>query len=266
MDKPSRIRDATLAERLLLGLHASLPAALLACGLLQLFPPASWSAPAQRPLWAAWAGIGAWLALSLMLAALPRRLLLWRWALTLSAVLLLAAALAGTALHSAQALSFALALVLLGAVCAALAPALGPHRLREHWRAAPSPAHAQKESARRWPLPAWRRLWRALPFWVAGGLLLEAFRLAHIVAREPQRGTGMVGMLTAFFLLLPAATLAPWLPRSTAALAVAAAALHAWLGLRSGLPQWWAAAALSLLVAWHVLLRRRTPRPPGIRT
>jgi hypothetical protein len=245
---------ASTAERFLLGLHATVPAALLAIALVQLFPPPQLAAQSQRPLWVVWSLIGLWLGLSLLAAALlRRRLLLWRAALATSTLLLLAAAWAGLALHTAQAMTFALALVALGAACAAcaaLAPAIGPRRLREQHRRAHAKAPARHPSR-----PLWRRLLAGFPFWAAGGLLIEAFRLAHVVAREPQRGAGMVGMLLAFFLLLPAATLAPWLRRTAVMLAVVAAAAYAWLALRSQLMQWWIAMALSLVVALQALLR-----------
>jgi hypothetical protein len=245
-------RGTSMAERIFLGLHATVPAALLAITLVQLFPPPQLTSPALRPIWAEWGAIGLWLMLTVLVAALPRRMLLWRAALAVTAALLLAAAFAGAALHTAQAISFALALGLLGAACAALTPALGPHRVREHRRAAGGNA-----APRRPVRPLWRRMLAGLPFWVSGGLLIEAFRLAHLVAREPQRSSGMVGMLVAFFLLLPAATLAPWLRRTPATLAIGAAAAYAWLAIRSDLMQWWAAAALSLAVAVHVLVRPR---------
>lgn len=242
------IRDATPAERFFLGLHASTPAALLVASLLQLFPPAQLASPALRPAWLSWAAIGLWLILSLLLALVRRRLLLWRLALVATAVMLLAVAWAGAALHAALSVSVALSLGLIGAACAALAPAIGPHRVRQHPQRAERRAHVPAQ-------PLWRRLWAGLPFWVAGGLLVEAFRLAHIVGSEPQRGSGMVGMLLAFFLLLPAATLAPWMRRTAALLAVAGALAYAWLAGRSGLPQWWLAAGLSLMTAMQLLLR-----------
>lgn len=242
------IRDATLAERFFLGLHASVPAALLVASLVQLFPPAQLVSPSLRPAWLSWAAIGLWGVLSLLLAFIRRRLLLWRLALAATAVMLLAAAGAGAALHAALSVSFALSLGLLGAACVALAPAIGPHQVRQHQQRADR--RAQSPDA-----PLWRRLWAGLPFWVAGGLFAEAFRLAHIVGTEPQRGSGMVGMLVAFFLLLPAATLAPWMRRTAAVLAVASALVYAWLAGRSGLPQWWLAAGLSLMVAMQLLLR-----------
>ena len=248
MDKPSD-RDATPAERFLLALHVTLPAALLAITLVQLFPPPQLSAPAQRPVWAVLGLLGLWLALSLLAALLRRRLRLWRFTLAATAVLMLAAAGAGLALHTAHAWAFALTLAGLGAACAALVPAIGPHRVREHRR-------ARGKVALRHPAPPLgRRLHAGLPFWVAGGLLVEAFRLAHFATHDPQRGSGMVGMLLAFFLLLPAASLAPWLRRTAAVLALAAAAAYAWLALRSGLTQWWVAAALSCAVAAQALRR-----------
>ena len=39
--------------------------------------------------------------------------------------------------------------------------------------------------------------------------------MAHIVAIEPARSSGMLGLLLAFFLALPAATLRHWAPRTS---------------------------------------------------
>lgn len=236
-------RDATLAERFFLGLHAMVPAALLAISLAQLFPPARWGALAQRPSWTLWGAVVLWLVFGLLPALLLRRpLMLWRTALVSTALLLMATASAGIALSSAQASPFALVLGALGVASLALATSLGPHRVREH---RPGRGLASKAVLAR-SRPLWRRLRASLPFWVAGGLMVEGFRLAHMSAGEPHRDSGMVAMLAAFFLLLPAATLASWLRRTAVVLAIAAAAVFAWLVLRSGLAQWGLGAVLSL--------------------
>ena len=97
---------------------------------------------------------------------------------------------------------------------------------------------------------------QALSFWLAGLLAIESFRIAHIVAAEPARSAGMLGLLVAFFLVLPAATLQAWWPRAAAVLAALAAAALAGLAWRSGMAVWGGAAALCLAMGIAVLHRQ----------
>jgi MFS family permease len=232
-------------ERLLLGLYAAVPLALLVATLIQLFPPSGLAAPASRPAWLDWATVGGW-SIAALLFATVRSLWSWRAALGATAALLLGAAAAGLWLHTADAGLFAIALTVLAGACAALAAAIDPRRVRHH---RPTTARAAALPHARPRLH--RRIARGLPFWIVTAIMVESFRLAHLSGAGPQRGAGMVGMLLAFFLLLPAAALNTWLPRSAAALAAICAGVSGWLGWRSGLPQWWIACALSTtMAAW----------------
>ena len=98
--------------------------------------------------------------------------------------------------------------------------------------------------------------WPHWPFVVVAALALESFRLGHIVATGAARPSGMAGLLVAFFLALPAATLRHWWGRWAAMLWLLAGAAYAGLGHKSGLPQWAVAAALCLWQpAWAVRAR-----------
>ena len=95
------------------------------------------------------------------------------------------------------------------------------------------------------------------PFWLSGVLAVESFRLAHIVATEPARSSGMLGLLLAMLVALPAATLRHWAPRTTAALWLLAALADGGLAAKAGLWQWAAAAALCTAAAGAPLLQRQ---------
>ena len=92
---------------------------------------------------------------------------------------------------------------------------------------------------------------------MSGVLAVESFRLAHIVATEPARSSGMLGLLIAFFVALPAATLRHWAPRTSIGLWVLAVLAYGGLAARAGLWQWAAAAGLCVLTAAVPLVRKR---------
>lgn len=247
--------SASLAERLLLALHAALPATLLCMGLVHLLPPSGLAPLALRPAWPTWMAVGLWLGLSMLIAGLHRRMGLWQAALRGTAVACALAGAAGVALRTAQGITFALALGALAAACLWLAANVGAHRVRAHPRQrGDGPGRASPRG--------WRRFGAAWPFWMTGMFWLASFYCAHVLAREPHRGLGMWGMLAAFFLLLPAATLAPWLRWTSVGLAAVAAALLGWLALRSGAALPLAGVLLAAAVgvqAW----RRRPARSVG---
>lgn len=249
--------------RFWIALHATVPAALVAAVVLHLWPPAGWPALAQRPAWATWALIGGWLLGSLACAALLRGTVLWRTALGAAGVLLALAAASGLALSAPIGWAMGSALIVLGLACAALAASIGPARVQPARRgrhphaAAPSPRH--QRAARPW------NVWLAAqaahaPFWLTGALAVESFRLAHIVAAGAARPSGMVGLLLACLVALPAATLRSWLPRTSAALWCLAALGYAGLAFKAGLPQWAVAAACCTLAALVAALHRRAGR------
>lgn len=118
-------------------------------------------------------------------------------------------------------------------------------RLQAMWHPPPATSRAS------W----WQRTtaWPHWPFVVVAALALESFRLGHIVATGAARPSGMAGLLVAFFLALPAATLRHWWGRWAAMLWLLAGAAYAGLAHKSGLPQWEVAAALCLWQpAWAV--------------
>lgn len=244
-------------QRFFVALHATVPAALLLAVLLHQWAPDWMPSLSQRPVWAVWALIGAWLLMSAAAAWLQRALALWRVGLGGTGVLLVAAGAVGLVQGAALAPAMLGGMVVLGLVCGGLAAFIGPGRVQAHRR---KPArhvrtagtgHApQPHAARRHGLVT-RWLPRAahLPFWLVGLLAVESFRLAHIVATEPARSSGMLGLLLALLVALPAATLRTWAPRTAALLWAVAAAAFGGLAAKAGLVQWAAAAVLCAAVA-----------------
>lgn len=261
------------AARALLGLFAALPAALVAASLLQLAPPPGLPALAQRPLWTAWALIGGWLALAATLAGVRRAVTLWRAALgTLAALLLLGAAgslLGRLPLGGPMAVSLAL----LAAATLALAGFIDERRVRAERpaagpdaRGARDPSHRPGAAGEGRGAPSrWTRLRRHLVrhagFWLCAGLMLESFRLAFGASADPQRGVGMLGMLLVFFVVLPAVSLAGWLPRTASGLLMAAALGFGALAWRSSLPLPLLAALLLPALAALTARHRGVPPP-----
>jgi hypothetical protein len=204
-------------------------------------------------VWTVWVLIGLWLALSAAAVAL-RALAQWRVALGVAAAALLALGLGGWALGTSLAGSVMAGLAACALACAGLAAAITPARIqapraagraigKTSSNAAVAVAAGQPTGA-----PSWQRLagWPHWPFVVVAALALESFRLGHIVATGAARPSGMAGLLIAFFLALPAATLRHWWPRWAAALWLLAAAAYGGLAFKAGLPQWPVAAALCL--------------------
>lgn len=258
MTKPAA-PNASFVVRCFLALHATVPAAVLVAVLVHLWPPAGLPPLAQRPVWAVWTLIGTWLAASLLAAWALRHLALWRVSLGSAGGLLVLAGAAGLVLGTPLQWPMLASLVALGVVLAGLAAFIGPARVQANRRRDSSGRGTHHHTTRwRWPsMPSTQ----TLSFWLAGLLAIESFRIAHIVAVEPARSAGMLGLLIAFFLVLPAATLQAWWPRAAAVLAALAAAALAGLAWRSGTAQWatavWAgAAALCLAMGLAVLHRQ----------
>ena len=281
--------------RLLIALHATLPAAVVAAMLLHVWPPAGLPPLADRPGWAMWALIGLWSLFSLVVLPL-RGARLWRVALTAAGALLAVAGVSGSALGAMSATAMGVSLALLGIVCAALGAAIGPARVQAQRRLAMPPKKASpsamspgarspnathlKEAHPTEPHPhtphtdavarlraehmarAWRLRLAAqaghAPFWLAGGLAVESFRLAHIVATGAARPSGMVALLLACLIALPAATLSNWMPRTSTALWFLAALGYAGLAVKAGLLQWTLASVLCILAACAGLWVRRS--------
>jgi hypothetical protein len=246
-------------QRFFLALHATTPAALIVVVFVHLWSPAGLPSLAQRPVWAVWALIGVWLLLSAVAARALRTLALWRVSLGGAGALLAVAGVAGLGLGSAQGPAVLISLVAMGLACAGIAAFIGPQRvqgprrkpLRHGAVTAPGPAVQAVAIRRRWHPRGWSRVAVAahLPWWLSGLLAMESFRLAHIVATEPARASGMLGLLLAFFVALPAATLRTWAPRGAALLWMLAALAYGGLAAKAGLLQWAVAAALCAMAA-----------------
>jgi hypothetical protein len=253
-------------QRFFLALHATTPAALVVAVFVHLWGPSGLPSLAQRPVWATWVLIGAWLLMSVACAWALRTLALWRVALGGTGAMLAVAGAVGLVLGSAQALGMCASLAAVGLACAGIAAFIGPQRVQAHRRkaarhatvATSGPAAHPVAPRSRWHPRGWGRFVvpAHLPFWLSGVLALESFRLAHIVATEPARSSGMLGLLLAFFVALPAATLRQWTPRTTVLLWALAALAYGGLAAKAGLPQWAVASALCALAAGAPLLLR----------
>lgn len=256
MTKPTTAPAPSFLVRCFLALHATVPAAVLVAVLVHLWPPAGLAPLAQRPVWAVWTLIGTWLAISLLAAWALRHIALWRVSLGAAGALLALAGAAGLMLGAPLQWPMLAGLLALGAVLAGLAAFIGPARVQAHRRRDSGGNHAPRRATRwRWRRPA-KPSTQALSFWLAALLAAESLRIA-LAAGEPARGAGMLGLLTAFFLVLPAATLQAWWPRAAAVLTALAAAALAWLAWHSGMAVWGIAAALCLAMGIAVLRRLR---------
>lgn len=228
-------------QRFFLALHATMPAALAVAVLAHLYPPAGLTPLAQRPLWTVWALIGAWLLLSALVAWALRTLALWRVSLGGAGALLALAGVFGRLQGGTHATAMLAGLVAVGGVCLGIAAFVGPQRVqaprRTVTRQAPPPERG------RFAVLA------HLPFWLSGALALASFHLAHAVATEPARSSGMLGLLLAFFVALPAATLRHWTPRTAALLWALAALAYGGLASKAGLVQWTVASVLCAMAA-----------------
>ncbi|MFI8615307.1 hypothetical protein ACIGHN_07340 [Acidovorax sp. NPDC077693] len=253
-------------QRFFLALHATTPAALVVAVFVHLWGPSGMPSLAQRPVWATWVLIGAWLLMSGMAAWALRTLALWRVALGGAGAMLAIAGVVGLALGSAHAVGMCASLLAVGLAFAGIAAFIGPRRVQAHRRkaarhatvATSGPAAHPVAPRPRWHPRGWGRLVvpAHLPFWLSGLLAVESFRLAHIVATEPARSSGMLGLLLAFFIALPAATLRHWAPRTTVLLWAVAALAYGGLAAKAGLVQWAVACALCAVAAGAPLLLR----------
>lgn len=176
-------------------------------------------------------------------------------------------------MHSAQAPAMLASMVAVGLAWVGIAAFIGPHRvqaprnkvvryastaaaaLRSATPTRLAPARHRRR-AQGWHCGARLRVPAHLPFWLSGVLALESFRLAHIVATEPARSSGMLGLLLAFFVALPAATLRVWAPRTAMLLWALAALAYGGLAAKAGVWQWGLAAATCTLAACAPLLQR----------
>lgn len=281
-----------VGARFLLALFAALPGALAAAMAMHQVPPDGWTPLAQRPPWTAWALVGFWPLLAVCIAAVTRRdSQVWKLGFGVAAGGLMLAAILGLVTGGASTGAITLSLLALALSSGALGMALGEPRPEkppkprsrppsfkdkgmetgmENMASAAScapdasadahPDRSLRPSRRRMALliACLAHLRRHAGFWMSAVLMVESFRLAHVVAVDPQRGVGMVGMLLTFFLVLPAVSLAAWFPRTALVLLTLAAAGFAGIGWLSGLVQAPVAAVLLAGLA-ATLWRRREP-------
>lgn len=227
---PERLSRAPGFDRALCALFGGALVTLAALVLGSLALGRQFNLLSQESLLAArWYALYLWFAATALLA-LPRTLLaVWRQGLRAVALALALIPVAhawtawrvGAPTFTSLNLGVAATCILLSAACLAVARALRP-------APAPQRSPAAGASPRHWRQHAQLAL--------AAAAIVLAFRDAASVL--PPAGAAALGLLAAFFLTLPAASLAPWLPRASALLHCAAGAAFAWVG-------WWVLAAAS---------------------
>lgn len=243
-------------ERWMIGLFGASVVALTAVCVASVLLRARFELLLNQKGWGVWAFLAGWLVLGALIARISRPVAAWRIVLGLTAFVLGATAVAGFAVGSALSAEFLAALSLGAVLCIAIAMMIGEERVKRprvrRLRVGSYAAHRPLSTGALDSIAVWRkRVIRGLPFWATGIVFVESFRLAFVVNQDPARGAGMVGMLIAFFLLLPAASLATWLPRTSATLYAIAASGSAMLLSKTGMAQWAIAAigATGLAVA-----------------
>lgn len=261
-------------HRFYLSLHATLPAALLLAVLAQWWAPGWLPSLAGRATWTVWLFLFLWVVLSALAGASLRAARLWRGSLCLAAGLLWSAGLVGWLKGPALTGWVSVGMALVGLAFVALARVVGPGRVRADKpprgaaKGRAGPATVRSEPAFTHRMGQWARVWLCEPrywsFHLAGVLACESFRLAYVVGSEPARSSGMAGLLIAFWIGLPAATLQSWLPRTALALGLAAGLGYAGLALKSGLPQWHVAAGLCACLVVHAGWRARSSHRQAI--
>jgi hypothetical protein len=203
-----------------------------------------------------------WLAISAALCTLRNAVVLWRTVFALSAIILGGAAIAGVLMATPLGWPMLAALVALAISLAWVGLVIGEDKVKRPSRSRENGAPQKSKSA-----PEVRvaeanvegkgdRWLRTALFTWSAILFIEAFRMAHIVGTDPHRGVGMVGMLIALLIVLPAASIAAWWPRATAVTMLIAGSLFALLLVRTVLPQVVAAALVTAsmgVLCWQLL-------------
>lgn len=237
-------------ERAMNGLHVALTAALAAMALASVIWGADFELLAARQGNGAWWFIGIWLGLSIAIAVLPGSIVQWRAGLYVSAAALLVTALAGLWRAAPHAVTMGIALLALAAILVFSAWQL---RARPH-----KPARVSAKAVRATKPVAQPADWkRRLCWWILALCMAEAFRMAHLGAGNAVKAVGSLGMLLAFFVLLPALSVSTWFPRLAGACWLLAAGLLAWLLWHT--PGISVAIGVALLAAGGVMLLRAPP-------
>lgn len=238
-----------MLERFLTGLYGGAMVMLVAVALASILLGRRFELLAAFGGYGAWYFIAGWLAWTIALATFARPRRSWRITLWVLSVLFVLVAVVGVfdAWRSGRvdlqnlALDIALA-------CAALAIAcvLIVLRIPQTDALADTPPKIRATRARDWTVAA--------RFGFVAIALIYAFWIAQSSPpASAESGAGALGLLTAFFISLPAVSVVIWFPRSAAILHFAAACIYAWLG-------WWLVGLSALVFCvfeLRVKLRRR---------
>ena len=234
-------------ERCMIGLHAGAVASLVLIGALSLIFGRGLELLALNQGAGPWLWLALWLGLALTIALARRALVAWRLGLGACGAALGASALVGWHWRAPLAGEVGVGAAVLALACAALALGIGERRVRDVRRSRlPTSAATAGMADAAVAAGAERRVARAgastlstasaastvaawAPFTIAFGLFFAWARGA-----EPLRDAGHVGMLLAFFWLLPGAALRRWFPRASGLCFALAALGIAALAWRSG--------------------------------
>jgi hypothetical protein len=248
-----RPRDAALLD----ASFAAVAPALFALALAQALALPLWPSMPTLPRWLAGLWVLIWLALSLVLARVDSAGGRWMVSLTLCAGAALVAAGLAFAMGSGLGLVLGWGTIALGLGLGVRLLGRGPTAAwRRHSRAARAdlaPVGPRRVAA--WPA-----------FTACAGVFVAGFLDSLSPPADPARGAGMLSMLTAFFLLLPSASVLGWYPRAALALW--------WLGtlgafavaLGVAAPSTTGGIALLLTITVAVLTTRRFLRRPAMVT
>ncbi|WP_293775605.1 hypothetical protein [uncultured Oxalicibacterium sp.] len=194
-------------ERLMTGLHASLVAAFAVLATAAVMLGRGFELLAATGGMGAWWFIAAWLLLSAMIAVLPEAIVRWKAGLRITAIALVVTALAGLRQDVPLAVEMSVSLIVLAALLLFAASRLQARVLKKINR--PQAAVTVARTATDWP--------RRLSWWVLALCMLEAFRLSHLGIGDQQKAIGCLGMLIAFFVMLPSLSVSTWYPRLASA-------------------------------------------------
>jgi hypothetical protein len=209
-------------ERCMIGLHAGAVASLALIGGLSLIFGRDLELLALNHGAGPWLWLALWLGLALMIALARRALVAWRLGLGACSAALGASALVGWLSRAPLASEVGVSAAVLALACSALACGLGAGRVR-HVRlerlptsaAAAATSHAAVAAGaqrRASPPPSTVATLATVAAWAPFPIAFCTF-FAWARGAGPLRDAGHVGMLLAFFGLLPGAALRRWFPR-----------------------------------------------------
>ncbi|MDQ7969312.1 MAG: hypothetical protein REI95_06675 [Oxalicibacterium faecigallinarum] len=190
-------------ERIMTGLHAALIAAFAVLAIVAVMFGRGFELLAARNGMGAWWFLAVWLLLSVVVALLSDSIVRWKVGLGMMAASLIVMGVAGVMQGAPLGIEMAGALSVLAALLVFSANRLQARSLKKSSR--PQATAATLPKAVDWS--------RRLSWWVLSICMIEAFRLSHLGVGDQQKAIGCIGMLIAFFVMLPGLSVSIWFPR-----------------------------------------------------